>query len=136
MFLTICTVKLRFSSLCIDPPPPLRSIKIGEGVPSPIFTEGRGFCTQAMLYGHPLNMDTSLLRTVCFLPGEKKALTFSLNLTRLLYGHPVNTDTFLQLPQCPYLKRFDCISTKRLCLRHNRVGFIFIFTVVRCKDIK
>ena len=27
-------------------------------------------------YGHPLNTDTSLLRTVCFIPGERKPLRF------------------------------------------------------------
>ena len=29
------------------------------------------------LYGHPLNMDTSLLRTVCFVPEEKSPYIFS-----------------------------------------------------------
>ena len=47
----------------------------------------------------PLNTDTSLLRTVCFVPGERKSLDFiSLN--------TVNTDTLLIWtnlwpPQCP-----------------------------------
>ena len=27
-------------------------------------------------FGHPLNMDTSLLRAVCFVPGERKPLHF------------------------------------------------------------
>ena len=27
-------------------------------------------------YGHPLNTDTSLLRTVCFVPGEREPLRF------------------------------------------------------------
>ena len=31
---------------------------------------------QTSLYGHPLNTDTSLLRTVCFVPGERKPLHF------------------------------------------------------------
>ena len=78
---------------------------------------------QTLLYGHPLNMDTSLLRTVCFVSGEGesayiftkfnplnmdtpliwtpycygqvalslekgKALTFSLNSTRLIRTPP------------------------------------------------
>ena len=32
--------------------------------------------SQILLYGHPLNMDTSLLQTVCFVSGPKKSLTF------------------------------------------------------------
>ena len=32
--------------------------------------------TQTSLYGHPLNTDTLLLRTVCFVPGERKPLHF------------------------------------------------------------
>ena len=33
-------------------------------------------CSQTPLYGHPLNTDTSLLRTVCFVPGERGPLHF------------------------------------------------------------
>ena len=32
--------------------------------------------SQTSLYGHPLYTDTSLLRTVCFVPGERKPLHF------------------------------------------------------------
>ena len=32
--------------------------------------------SQTPLYGHPLNMDSSLLRTVCFVPGIRKPLHF------------------------------------------------------------
>ena len=35
------------------------------------------------LYGHPLNTETLLLRTVFFVPGKKKAPAFCLNSTRL-----------------------------------------------------
>ena len=46
------------------------------------------------LYGHLLHMDSSLLRTVCFVPAwDRKYLTFSLDSTRLI-RHPVNMDTF------------------------------------------
>ena len=37
--------------------------------------------SQSLLYGHPLNMNTSLLWRVCFVPGERRPFTF-------------NTDTF------------------------------------------
>ena len=32
--------------------------------------------SQSPLYGQPLNKDTSLLQTVCFVPGERKPLHF------------------------------------------------------------
>ena len=32
--------------------------------------------SQSLLYGHPVDTGTSLLRTVCFAPGEKKPLHF------------------------------------------------------------
>ena len=32
--------------------------------------------SQTSLYGHPLNTDSSLLWTVCFVPGERKPLHF------------------------------------------------------------
>ena len=38
--------------------------------------------SQTPLYRHPLNIDTSLLRTVCFVP-VKKSHTFSVNSTPL-----------------------------------------------------
>ena len=41
-------------------------------------------CSQTALYGHPLNMHTSLLWTVCFVPWGKKGLTFSLTSTHLI----------------------------------------------------
>ena len=44
---------------------------------------------QTLLYGHPLNTDTSLLRTVCFVPGERKPLHFHYkNSTRLTLALP------------------------------------------------
>ena len=46
------------------------------------------------LYGHRLNTDTSLLRTVRYVPEGRKTLTFSLNSTRFIRTHPVNMDTF------------------------------------------
>ena len=33
-------------------------------------------CQVTHFYGHPLNTDTSLLRTVCFVPGEREPLRF------------------------------------------------------------
>ena len=35
--------------------------------------------SQTLLYGHPLNMNTSLLWTVCFVPGERRPFTFNTN---------------------------------------------------------
>ena len=41
--------------------------------------------SQTPPYGQPLNTDTSLLRTFCFVPGERKpGLRLSLNSTRLI----------------------------------------------------
>ena len=50
-----------------------------------------GYCvcfdySQTPLRGHPLNMDTLLLRTVCFVPGERQPLRFS-------KFNPLNTDS-------------------------------------------
>ena len=45
---------------------------------------GENWYSHTPLYGHPLKTDTSLLRTVCFVPGERKPLTFSLNSSRLI----------------------------------------------------
>ena len=42
-------------------------------VPSLLFIHMPPYTT---LYGHPLNTDTSLLRTVSFIPGEGKSLHF------------------------------------------------------------
>ena len=47
--------------------------------------------SETPLYGHSLNTDTSLLRTVCFVPGERKPLHFLL-IQPALYGHPLNMD--------------------------------------------
>ena len=41
--------------------------------------------SQIPLLGHPLNTNTSLLETVCFVPGERKCLHFSLNSTHLIF---------------------------------------------------
>ena len=50
------------------------------------------YYSQTPLYGHPLNTDTSLLRTISFVPGEINSVTFSLNSTHFIrtprqYGH-------------------------------------------------
>ena len=58
--------------------------------------------SQTPLYGHPLNMDTSLLRTVCFVPGERRSLHF------LNYGQPVNKDIFYD-PSVSILTEFKFI---------------------------
>ena len=39
------------------------------------------FVCTFLLYGHPLSTDTSLLRTVCFVPWERKALIWTLSMT-------------------------------------------------------
>ena len=41
------------------------------------------FYSQTPLYGHPLNMDTLLLWTVCFSPGKESSY-FSLNSTHII----------------------------------------------------
>ena len=47
-----------------------------------------GRYSQTLLYiWHPLIMDNSLLRTVCFVPGKKSPYVFS-------KSNPLNTDTF------------------------------------------
>ena len=50
------------------------------------------YYSQTPLYGHPLNTDTSLLRTISFVPGEINSVTFSLKSTHFIrtprqYGH-------------------------------------------------
>ena len=48
--------------------------------------------SETLLYGYKLNTDTSLLRTLCIVPGEKKSpYIFS----KFNLGHPVYTDSFL-----------------------------------------
>ena len=69
------------------------------------------------LYGHLLNMDTSLLKTVLLCPCGKRALTFSLNST-----DPLNTDTtYIQTlsmaPSVSLLMEFDCICQTKYCLQ-------------------
>ena len=57
------------------------------------FTFWLSFCVWTfLLYRHPLSMDTSLLRTVCFVPWERKALIWTLSMT----------------PSGSMLKWFDC----------------------------
>ena len=56
-----------------------------------------------LLYGHPLYMDTPFLLTVCFVPG--KALTFSLNLTRL-----IRTSPLIRTPSVSVLTGFECLD--------------------------
>ena len=46
----------------------------------------------------PRFTDTRVIRTVCVVPGERKPLTFPLNLIQTWYGHPVKTDTFYAPP--------------------------------------
>ena len=41
--------------------------------------------SQSLLLGHPLNTNTSLLETVCFVTGERERLHFSLNSTHLIF---------------------------------------------------
>ena len=57
-------------------------------------------CKKTIAYVHsvttlqtPDYMETSLLCTVCLVPGERKLLHF-LNIQPALFGHPTNTDTF------------------------------------------
>ena len=74
---TMWHICLRFSS------PPAKSQK---------------YYIQTPLYGHPINTDTSLLRTVRFAPGEKNPYILS-------NFNPLNTDTpsiRTLSPQCPY----------------------------------
>ena len=52
------------------------------------------------------NTDTSLLRTVCFVPGKTKRLLFHL-IQPPYYGHPVDTDTS-HGPLVSVLTEFDC----------------------------
>ena len=62
---------------------------------------------------NPLNTDTSLLRTVCCVPGERKPLLFS-------KFNPLNTDNSLiralsMTPSVSVLTEFDCIyKTEKL----------------------
>ena len=64
------------------------------------------YYSQTLFYGHPLNTDTSLLWTVCFVPGEKTPYIFS-------KFNPLNTDTSLLWtistdPSMSVLTGFDC----------------------------
>ena len=59
------------------------------------------YYSRTLLYGHPLNTDTSLLRTVFFVRWGKKALTFSLHSTRLLRTHSI-------APSVSVLTNFYC----------------------------
>ena len=54
--------------------------------------------SQTPLNGHPLNTDTSLLRTVCFVPGESPYIFSKFN--------PLNMDTFYG----PHRVRTCCIN--------------------------
>ena len=49
----------------------------------------------------PRFTDTCVIRTFCVVPGERKPLTFSLNLIQTWYGHLVKTDTFFTPPPPP-----------------------------------
>ena len=58
--------------------------------------------SQALLYRHPLDVDTSFLQTVCFASGERKPLHFSLNSTCLI-------QTLSMAPSVSVLTVLDCI---------------------------
>ena len=60
-----------------------------------------------LLYAHPINLDSSLLWTACFVAGERKPLHF-LRIQPSLYRHCINMDTFLG-PSVSVLMLFDCI---------------------------
>ena len=60
---------------------------------------------QTLSYRCLLSSESLLLRTVSFVPGERKPLHFLL-IQPVRYRQPVNMDTFL----APILKRFDCIT--------------------------
>ena len=55
-------------------------------------------CSQTPLYVHRLNTETSLLWTVCFVPGERKPNIFPITIQPALYKHPVTMDTFFYSP--------------------------------------
>ena len=55
------------------------------------------FVCTFLLYGHPLSTDTSLLRTVCFVPWKRKALIWTLSMT----------------PSGSMLKWFDCTENAK-----------------------
>ena len=61
------------------------------------------FFSQTPLYGHPLNMDTLLLWTVCFVPRERKLLLF-------FKFNPHNKDTPLIRTLSVALSRSVCIN--------------------------
>ena len=72
----------------------------------PTTLRSRFLYSQTLFYGHPLNTDTSLLWTVCFVPGEKTPYIFS-------KFNPLNTDTSLIRtistdPLMSVLTGFDC----------------------------
>ena len=70
--------------------------------------------SQTALYGNSLDTDTSSLRTVCFLPGERKPLHFLLSQPAL---YKMDTPLIRRLslvPSVSVLTRFDCTLTRLL----------------------
>ena len=82
---------------------------------------------QTLLYGHPLNTDTSLLRTVCFVPGERKPLHFHYkNSTRLTLALPnVAKGKFLPNFQISFLKFWE---TNSIMWKYRQRAFIWKVT--------
>ena len=68
------------------------------------------FYSGTPLYGHPLNTDTRILRTVSFFPTQKSSY-ISLKLTRLIRT-PVNADTLA----CPLGVRINRVSLYKKCV--------------------
>ena len=54
-------------------PPGCKKVAVVERWP---LAEVQLYSQVTHFYGHPLNTDTSLLRTVCFVPGEREPLRF------------------------------------------------------------
>ena len=54
--------------------------------------------SETPVYGHPLNTDTSLLWTVCFVPGERKPLHF----LQIINKDTPLIRTLSIAPLCPY----------------------------------
>ena len=84
-------------------------------------------CSQSPLYGHSFYTHTSLLRTVCLLPGESNPLHFP-----ALKFNPLNKDTPLirklsMAPSWSILTRFDC------CL-NNEVNACRIVILIKLRE--
>ena len=83
----ICLKRVKMSLFLSEQICHIMMATIGE--PQNSRTKYSSTYNQTLLYGHPLNTDTSLLRTVCFVPGERKPLHFHYkNSTRLTLSLP------------------------------------------------